>query len=476
MVMCKHKPKKAKTQVMKCCEKKQARTVQITANTPYESCAERMTAFGGLLALVKMLDLIEFAEKFEKYYVSPKRRTILGCYRMIAGILMLLFIGFQRLWHFEYIRRDGMVCGFLKVKVLPAASTFWRYLRSLGIVQSESLLRLGAAVRKRVWELLDYAPKKVCVNIDTTTATVYGAIEGSRKGYNPKHRGKKGLRPVLCFLEETREHLCGTQRCGETISGREVAWQIGKFHKQLPECVQQVLVRGDGEMIGWESVKACKKEGFLYIFGNKSCEPPFVQNGWYAHDGYEYNECVYQPLGWEESCRFVGMRTRKETAEQKQLTLPECEGYVYRIFVTNLIGRPHKVISDYDPRAGVENLIGEAQREGILAIPSRNFHSNHAFFQIVMLAYNLWRWMKLLAGHCEQQQRQGLEPPEALKITLPDHTLRIARLKLLYVAAKIQYHGGRDVVKYSMHDARAGGLMNFLSYLDMKRKLLPLAA
>src|SRR5207244_1865593 len=82
-----------------------------------------------------------------------------------------------------------------------------------------SLLRLGAALRRRVWQLCQYAPAAVRVNIDTTVSTVYGEIEGARKGHNPKHRGKKGLRPVLCFVAETREYLCGTQRRGEPMNG-----------------------------------------------------------------------------------------------------------------------------------------------------------------------------------------------------------------------------------------------------------------
>ncbi len=53
---------------------------------------------------------------------------------------------------------------------------------------------------------------------------------------------------------------------------------------------------------------------------------------------------------------------------------------------------------------------------------------------------------------------------------MPDHTLRIARLKLLYVAAKIRFHGNRDEVLYSMHEQRAAGLMDFLGYLDRRRK------
>jgi hypothetical protein len=446
------------------------RPVRITPETPYGECSERLTAFGGLLALVKFLDLLGFEQAFAQHYVAPKRTPKLGHYRMVLGILLLLFIGFQRLGHFAYIRTDAMVCGVLRVAVLPAVTTFWRYLRVLTIVQSAALLRLGAALRARVWALCAYRPTRVSVNIDTTVSTVYGAIEGARKGHNPKHRGKQGLRPVLCFLAETREYLCGSQRRGETITMREVARQIRQFRKLLPLYVRAVRVHGDGEFIGWESVNACQDEGFEFTFGNKRCAPAFPAEGWYRHEVSEYNEGVYQPQGWEVPCRFVVMRIPKDQAGDRQLPLLDGENYVYRLFVTNVPGRPHTVIADYDQRAAVEPLIGEAQREGVLAIPSRRFQSHHAFFQVVMLAYNLWRWMKLLAGHAERQAQQGTPVPEPQQIRMPDHTLRIARLKLLYVAAKIRFHSNRDEVLYSVHEQRAAGLMDFLGYLDRRRK------
>lgn len=447
-----------------------ARPVRITAETPYGECSERLTAFGGLLALVKFLDLLGFEAAFAQHYVSPQRAPKLGHYRMVLGILLLLFIGFQRLGHFAYVRADPMVCGVLRVAVLPAVTTFWRYLRALTIVQSAALLRLGAALRARVWALCAYRPTRVTVNIDTTVSTVYGAIEGARKGHNTKHRGKKGLRPVLCFLAETREYLCGSQRRGETITMREVARQIRQFRKLLPLYVRAVRIHGDGEFIGWESVKACQDEGFEFTFGNKRCAPAFPEAGWYRHGAYEYNECRYQPQGWEAPCRFVVMRIPTDQRGDRQLKLLDGENYVYRVFVTNVPGRPHTVIADYDQRAAVEPLIGEAQREGILAIPSKRFQSHHAFFQVVMLAYNLWRWMKLLAGHAERQAQRGTPVPEPQRIRLPDHTLRIARLKLLYVAAKICFHNNRDEVLYSMHEQRAAGLTDFLGYLDRRRK------
>ena len=463
----KRQSRQAKKRVERSTER---RTPRITADTVYGECTERLTAFGGLLALVKFLDLINFKETFETHYANPRRVPKLGNYRMVLGILMLLFIGFQRLGHFTYLKGDSMLCGIMKVKALPVVSTFWRYLRSLSIVQSASLLRLGAPLRAKVWALCGYTPERVTVNIDTTVSTVYGQIEGARKGHNTKHRGKKGLRPVLCFLAETREYLCGSQRRGETIRNTEVARQIRQFRRLLPACVRQLHVRGDGEFIGWESVKACLDNGFTFTFGNKRCAPLFPEDGWYRHEEYEYNECVYQPANWERACRFVVMRIRKDQMGDRQLKLLDSENYVYRVFVTSDLRWPHLVIEDYDQRADVENLIGEAQREGILAIPSRSFQTHHAFFQIVMLAYNLWRWMKMLAGHAVREQRAGREVPRAQQISLPDHTIRIARLKMLFVAAKIRFHGNRDEILYSMHEQRAAGLTYFLKYLDRRRK------
>ena len=308
------------------------------------------------------------------------------------------------------------------------------------------------------------------VNIDTTVSTVYGAIEGARKGHNTKHRGKQGLRPVLCFVAETREYLCGTQRRGETMRNDEVARQSRQFRKLLPAVVREVRVRGDGEFIGWESVKACLHEGYVFTFGNKRCAAPFPEATWYRHGEYEDNEGVYQPQDWEQPCRFVVLRIRADQRGARQLKLLEAENYLYRVFVTNDKARPHRVIDDYDQRAEVENLIGEAQREGVLAIPSKRFQAHHAFFQVVMLAYNLWRWMKLLAGHAQEQKQVGQEADERLRITMPDHTLRIARLKMLFVAAKIRFHDNRDQVSYSIHEQRAAGLSDFLQYLDRRRK------
>jgi hypothetical protein len=435
-----------------------------------------LSPFGGLLGLVKFLDLVNFKEIFEGFYKPPERMPEMGHYHMVYGILLLLFIGFTRVWHFLYIQFDAVVCGIFNRVKLPYVTTYWRYVDSLGINQGMSLLMVMSALRERVWQLCGLSYQTIHINIDTTVETIYGSQQGGRKGHNPKNRGKKGFRPVLCFIHETREYFMGKLRKGATIGGEEVAALIRVFKKYLPGCVKEVILRGDGEFISWEAVKAAREEGFHYIFGNKVCKPPFDPAGWYQvrkKDVAEYNEVLYQPAGWGEACRFVCMRIPKEAPSEgnPQLELLEDANYKYRTFVTDLTQPAHRVIEDYDLRADCENLIGEAKREGLEAIPSRKFGNNYAYFQIVMLAYNIWRSFKMLAAH-GLRETEGLEPTseticKAQEIV--DHTIRIGRLKLLFIAAKVATHSDTTEVKYSRHDSRVAGLFRFLEYLDKRR-------
>jgi hypothetical protein len=378
-----------------------------------------------------------------------------------------MFIGFTRIWHFIYIRLDAMVCGILRVPQLPIASTFWRYLDSMGINQAESLLRIMSRLRVEMWRRCEIKHSRIAIDIDTTVETIYGNQQGGRKGHNPQYRGKKGYRPVLCFIEQTREYLFGRLRKGETIGGEETARVIRMIKGQLPPCVKEVLLRADGEFLSWESVAAALQEGYDFVIANKRSTPFFDPAGWYRPrkaEELEYNSCFYQPMGWESAQRFVVMRIPKKEEPGQQTELFEEDRYTYRIFCTSLGGKAHEVIETYDKRADVENLLGEAKREGLDAIPSSKFKSNYAFFQMVMMAYNIWRYFKMLA----QRSTRGKYDEEKVMGWggMKDHTIRIARLKLLMIAAKLVRAENREQVKYSIQDTRTPGLLKFYEFLD----------
>lgn len=439
------------------------RARKIKGSTRHGYTEELLSPYGGLLPLVKLWEALQFDSLFSQTYQEPRRSTAYGSLFFVKGLIMLLFIGFCRLNHFVYVSEDPMLLGILGVKQLPAVSTFWRYLQSVGHNQGQSLLRLNAALRERAWNSLNRVYHRVHIDIDTTVETVYGAIEGARKGHNTQHRGKKGLRPVLAFLSETREYLSGNFRRGETISGQEVARFILSFRPLLPGCVRQVIIRADAEFYSGTAIKACERRHYDYIISAKRTHPDFDSQGWYSlrrNSDIQYNSCWFQPIGWDHPCRFVVQRIFKEKMEtssnEVQCELFEDDRYRYRIFVTSLTAPAHKVIRRYDGRAGAENLVGEAKREGLAAIPTKKFQSNKAYFQIVMLSYNLWRY---IVGFAQAKDREITHQP----------TIHVARLKLLFLASKIIRGGNRLKILYSSQFSGKDRLDLLIGNLDTLR-------
>jgi hypothetical protein len=236
------------------------------------------------------------------------------------------------------------------------------------------------------------------------------------------------------------------------------------------------VIRADGEFFSNEVVKAAKACCFAFIIANRAGKPKFDATRWYTLNPGEliaYNDCTYQPNGWDEPYRFVAMRIPKEKAkdasksEKQQLPLFEDDRYKYRVFVTDRKQKAHKVIDEYDGRADAENLVGEVKREGLSAIPSAKFKNNYSYFCIVMLAYNIWRWMKLVAAMTVPQESDV--PARHPLSAIAQNTVRIARLVLLLIAAKIVYSANRVKVRYSIHDARVDPYFEFLNHLDAHR-------
>ena len=55
-----------------------AKAIKINASTAFETCTEQLSPFGGLLALIKFLDLVRFKEIFDSAYLAPRRDPKLG--------------------------------------------------------------------------------------------------------------------------------------------------------------------------------------------------------------------------------------------------------------------------------------------------------------------------------------------------------------------------------------------------------------
>lgn len=62
-----------------------------------------------------VFDLIDFEKPLEAHDVPPKPALKLGSYRMVVGLVLGLFIRFQRLGLVAYVRTVAVDCSILRV-------------------------------------------------------------------------------------------------------------------------------------------------------------------------------------------------------------------------------------------------------------------------------------------------------------------------------------------------------------------------
>jgi hypothetical protein len=443
--------------------------IKIGATTPYDFKGASLTPYGGLLPVTTMLEKLGFQELVEGHVTIKRATTSMPGYRFVMAMILALYVGWSRLNHFRFLQREPMLTGILGVEALPVQSTFWRFLGSLHLVVARQLQEVTRRMRQRVWEAAHVELKEVTLDTDTTVQTVYGQRKmGARKGYNPKHRGKKSYQPILTFLAETREYIGGELRKGERPTGRQIAEHLEQVFADLPEGVQRCYARADSGLYCWETVQAYEKYGCGFVLSAQKT-PRLVEElkaarwtGSPRTDADGQCEFQYQPEGWGKPYRFVALRyqrkpksqaNKRKEAEQYQLfDTPE---YCYRVFVTDQDAPIDAVVGFYRQRAGAENLIKEANNDaGLAAHPSARWYMNCVHFQLAMLAYNLNCWL-MLFNREEQAQTEDLK----------HITLATARLRFLFLAAKIVRHAGAVMVRYSDHYAEGGILTRLMNRL-----------
>jgi len=437
---------------------------KINDSTPFDFSGKNLTPYGGLLPVATMLEKIGFRALLEETLKITRVTRVMEAYQFMLAMVLGMYVGFSRLNQLRFVARDPILTGILQVTQLPPQSTLWRFLTALHSSVAGQILKLQCAVRERVWLAANVQLTTVTLDTDTTVHTLYGKQFRARKSYNPKNRGKKSYQPILTFIAETREFIAGQLRNGDRPTGTQIAAHLRTVFQSLPAVVVQIFARADSGFYCWEAVQAYEEFRCQFIVVARKTSrlvEQLQQASWKPSPKTDVDqECEfwYQPEGWGRAYRFVALRypqPSNPTAESEQYQLFETTGYLYRVFVTNLRDPICWAVWFYNRRAGVENLIKEANNDaGLAAHPSRRFDVNGNHFQLAMLAYNLNCWLMLFS-------REPEDKVESMKHT----TLATARLRFLFVAAKVWRHAGRTGVSYSDHYAERGLLQRLMDQL-----------
>ncbi|MGA7921750.1 MAG: IS1380 family transposase [Candidatus Acidiferrales bacterium] len=451
-----------KTRAKQGCPAVSSEPCKIGASTPFDFGAKNLTPYGGLFPVGTMLEKLEFKKLVEETLTIHRVPRAMTIYQFLLGMVLAIYIGFSRLNHIRFIAQDPMLTGILKVKELPPQCTFWRFLTSLPLTVAQQLLKLQRILRERVWEAANVQLPSITLDTDTTVHTLYGRQMGGRKSYNPKNKGRKSYQPILTFIAETREYIGGELRNGDRPTGKQIARHLETVFAAVPPCVRKIYARADAGFYCWEAVQAYEKQKACFIIVARKTSrllEELQKADWRPSpktDADEQCEFHYQPEGWGKAYRFIALRYEKKDEERKeQYQLLQTAEYIYRVFVTDMKDEIELLVWHYDQRAGAENLIKEANNDaGLAAHPSRQWAANCVHFQLAMLAYNLNCWLMLFQR--EEKTQVG---------ELQHTTLAVARLRFLFLAAKIWRHAGRVGISYSDQYAERGLFQRLMNRL-----------
>src|SRR2546427_2223057 len=79
---------------------------KIGVSTPYDFEGKNLTPYGGLLPVATMLEKLGFQQLVEEAITSKRQTRAMSLYRFALGIVLGIYVGFQRLNQMRFIARD----------------------------------------------------------------------------------------------------------------------------------------------------------------------------------------------------------------------------------------------------------------------------------------------------------------------------------------------------------------------------------
>ncbi len=368
-----------------------------------------LTQFGGVTLIAHFFRRLGLQGALSRHIRFAQRNNRYSISESLEALLYPLILGLGRIETTEPLRYNGVFHYLAGLPGYPDATSVRRFLERLAQAGREALLKLHDTWRAA---MIGQSTRAI-FDLDTTVLTVYGHQEQAEVGYNPKKRGRPSYLPLLCFEGNTQDCWEGSYHPGDTHVSTITIPLLEHAFAKLPEPIREVRVRADGAFFDHKIVDFIEGKRAFYAIVARLTRP--LKN---RLSGLRYRrissgvwaaEFRYCPHGWPGPRRFVAIRRPVPEEPSAQLHLFQMGGYSYQVLVTNLTLRPLHLWRFYNQRARAELIIRELKDAYALGkIPTQAFAANEAFFQIVLLAYNLLNWFKRLCV-----------PPHLQRATLP---------------------------------------------------------
>jgi hypothetical protein len=410
------------------------KTLQFSFNAP------SLTHYGGMVLIQRFCNRLRLRRRLQhQIQLSQRVGQYYPC-DLILALLYALIAGLRRINQTKILQYNGTFLSLLGLDRFPDQTTLRRFLQRLSPQGIRQLVRLHDKLRHQLFALPS-TPTTLIFDIDSVVLTLYGHQQGARVGYNPRKRGRRSYHPLLCFEAHHQEFWHGSLRPGDVAANTGVIPFLQRCLAKVPSgevARSRIRVRADAGFFSGKFINYLGQLGLGYVIVAQ--EHRTIRQRTLAvafktlSSGVQVGEFHYQPLRWKKACRFVVIRRPipEDPVEAAQLALFKDRRYAYTVLVTNLDLDPWRIWTFYRPRAIIEKDIRELLYDLPLAkIPTSDWVANVAFFQTVLMAFNLVHWFKRLCL-----------PPGYAKATV-----ETVRSDFLMLPAKLVHRGHRNVLQ-----------------------------
>ena len=349
-----------------------------------------ITARSGLSMLAMFCDKMGLEEQIKKLFPGTKSNRGYSPDKFINGILLMLNAGGSNLEDIRNIKQDLGLRQLLKNSTIPDPSTVGDWLRRVGS-NTQAFNSLNRFVFAQSCNNISH--KYLTLDIDAT------GIKANKYDALYTYKGYKGYMPILGHIAETGTIISHQFREGNVAPATKNLEFIKQCISNLPKNKEIKYLRADSASYQAEIFNYCESQDIKYVITGKMSEALRITLKERCFDWQAYIDRHGVKTGGEITTIVWSMEHTKKAftlivKRSKRSQYDIFEGmYHYHIVATNDLNRQAiEIMQWYSLRGETsENRIKEL-KYGFAAnrMPCGQFIANRAFFDLCVLAYNIF--------------------------------------------------------------------------------------
>jgi hypothetical protein len=390
-----------------------ARPLRRVTPVVVEAAEDHVTGVAGIALFGELLDhlgIVEVADRHNLRPIGPGGYSGGECYRPLVELQLAGgdFLSDVSLLQDEATQR------LRGSQALPSHTTLFRFLAGADLGRAKRAQATNADVLRRAWAMgAAPAPGRLTIDPDATYIDTYGKKkEGSKFSY----KGEVQMSPLVGVIGETGDVLAIRARGGNASPKRKLASFIDECVAAIPKQARplyQLWIRIDSAGFSKNVVEACVGHEATFTITAEQNAAVRAAIASLAMDtsttwapakdadgelcGSEVAETTYHFAS--RDLRLVVRRQQKAPGEQ--LSFDDLDGWRFFACITNATDEHSAIEIDYHHRqrgGASEEAIRQLKSDfGMNHAPVQNFFGNWVWWLSAALAYNVARWLRVLA-------------------------------------------------------------------------------